>query len=312
MDMSNKTSSEQFLAHIDRLIEWKPLASLILAISTRVRADVPLPAVKMLLLARWYGMSETSLIDAFQDRISFRRFLGLPLNDFRDDVRLAEAFRRNVAQAPIETQALIHSIEMQLLSMGFTIKTGIWAEAVVEQMVPSAAPANIDISSATLFHPGEIAKLRGQGESVVARGGEKVAGYLAPMTGPATLQPPAECESELVHGVIEWPWGATTELKERLNIGRELGFCAFASELQSYPYVSRKHAELVACVDGIWVRDLHSHNGTFVNDQEVPRGQAFLADSDARLRCGPNLVILLKIKHCNPASISRTPNLSRV
>ncbi len=312
MDMSNKTSSEQFLAHIDRLIEWKPLASLILAISTRVRADVPLPAVKMLLLARWYGMSETSLIDAFQDRISFRRFLGLPLNDFRDDVRLAEAFRRNVAQAPIETQALIHSIEMQLLWMGFTIKTGIWAEAVVEQMVPSAAPANIDIVSATVFHPGEIAKLREQGGSVVARGGEKVAGYLAPMTGPATLQPPAVCESELAHGVIEWPWGATTELKERLNIGRELGFCAFASELQSYPYVSRKHAELVACADGIWARDLHSHNGTFVNDQEVPRGQAFLADSDARLRCGPNLVILLKLKYCNPASISRTPNLSRV
>jgi len=312
MDMSNKTSSEQFLAHIDRLIEWKPLASLILAISTRVRADVPLPAVKMLLLARWYGMSETSLIDAFQDRISFRRFLGLPLNDFRDDVRLAEAFRRNVAQAPIETQALIHSIEMQLLSMGFTIKTGIWAEAVVEQMVPSAAPANIDIISTTVFHPGEIAKLREQGGSVVARGGEKVAGYLAPMTGPATLQPPAECESGLVHGVIEWPWGATTELKERLNIGRDFGFCPFARELQSYPYVSRKHAELVACVDGIWVRDLHSHNGTFVNDQEVPRGQAFLADSDARLRCGPNLVILLKLKYCNPASVSRTPNLSRV
>jgi len=227
-------------------------------------------------------------------------------------VRLAEAFRRNVAQAPIETQALIHSIEMQLLSMGFTIKTGIWAEAVVEQIVPSAAPANIDIVSATVFHPGEIAKLREHGGSVVARGGEKVAGYLAPMTGPATLQPPAECESELVHGVIEWPWGATTELKERLNIGRELGFCAFASELQSYPYVSRKHAELVACADGIWARDLHSHNGTFVNDQEVPRGQAFLADSDARLRCGPNLVILLKLKYCNPASISRTPNLSRV
>nr|AEQ20552.1 forkhead associated domain protein [uncultured bacterium CSLC3] len=310
--MSNKTSSEQFLAHIDRLIEWKPLASLMHAISTRVRADVPLPAVKMLLLARWYGMSETSLIDAFQDRSSFRRFLGLPLNDFRDDVRLAEAFRRNVAQAPIETQALIHSIEMQLLSMGFTIKTGIWAEAVVEQMVLSAAPANIDISSATVFHPGEIAKLREQVGSVVARGGEKVAGYLAPMTGPATLQPPAECESGLVHGVIEWPWGATTEVKERLNIGRDFGFCPFARELQSYPYVSRKHAELVACADGIWARDLHSHNGTFVNDQEVPRGQAFLADSDASLRCGPNLVILLKLKYCNPASISRTPNLSRV
>ena len=312
MDMSNKTSSEQFLAHIDRLIEWKPLASLMHAISARVRADVPLPAVKMLLLARWYGMSETSLIDAFQDRISFRRFLGLPLNDFRDDVRLAEAFRRNVAQAPIETQALIHSIEMQLLSMGFTIKTGIWAEAVVEQMVPSAAPANVGLISTTVFHPGEIAKLREQGGSVVARGGEKVAGYLAPMTGPATLQPPAECESGLVHGVIEWPWGGTTELKERLNIGRDFGFCPFARELQSYPYVSRKHAELVACADGIWARDLHSHNGTFVNDQEVPRGQAFLADSDASLRCGPNLVILLKLKYCNPASVSRTPNLSRV
>ena len=307
MDMSNMTSSEQFLAQIDRLIEWKLVASLMHAISTRVRAHVPLPAVKMLLLSRWYGMSETTVIDAFQDRVSFRRFLGLPLNDFRDDVRIAEAFRNTVAQASMETQALIHAIEMQLLSMGLTIKTGMWAEAEVVQMLPGAASANLGISNTAMFQPGQIAKLQERGESVVARGGEKVAGNLPLMAGPASLQPPSEPELTPMQCLIEWPWGATTELKESLNIGREFGFCQFARELQAYLYVSRRHAELVACTDGIWVRDLRSHNGTFVNDQEVPKGQAFLVDSDAGVRCGPNFVILLKLKHCDPASILRTP-----
>ena len=41
----------------------------------------------MLLLARWYGLAETALLEACQDRLSFRKFLGLPLeDDGADDV----------------------------------------------------------------------------------------------------------------------------------------------------------------------------------------------------------------------------------
>lgn len=292
MDMSNHATSEHFLTQVDRLIDWAALAALMRAISVRVHADVPLAALKMLLLARWYGMSEPALLEACQDRMSFRRFLGLSLTDSRDDARHAEAFRRNVTHAPMEAQKLIHAIEAQLLAKGFTIKAGMWAEATVVPMSSDAVLKDTGVNETTFFHPGEMAKLRQQGEGAVAENPPH-------LSGAGESQPPPGHESVPMQGVVEWPWGATTVLTERLklNIGREFGFCPFAQELQSYRHMSRRHAELMVCGAGVWVRDLNSHNHTFVNDEEVPPGQAYLVDSDSRIRFGPNLVILLKLQH---------------
>jgi hypothetical protein len=298
MDMSSNATSEHFLAQIDRLIDWAPLAPLMHAISARVHADVPLAVLKMSLIARWYGMSEAALLEACHDRISFRRFLGLPATDSNEDARLAEAFRRNVTQASMEAQHLIFAIEAQLLAKGFTIKSGMWAEAaVVPMMSTEAAVQNTRVDETALFQPGEMVKLLDQDESLVARGGVKVSAGPLRNAVSGTLVPPAERDETPVLCTIEWPWNATTELKESLNIGRELGFCPFALEIQPYRHVSRRHAELRVCSEGVWVCDLRSRNRTFVNDDEVPKGQAYLVDADSRIRFGPNFIILLKLKH---------------
>jgi hypothetical protein len=298
MDMSSNATSEHFLAQIDRLIDWAPLAPLMHAISARVHADVPLAVLKMSLIARWYGMSEAALLEACHDRISFRRFLGLPATDSHEDARLAEAFRRNVTQASMEAQHLIFAIEAQLLAKGFTIKSGMWAEAAVVPMMSTEAVAqNTGVDETALFHPGEMVKLLEPDESLVARGGVKVSADPLRNTVSGTLVPPPERDEAPVLCTIEWPWNATTELKESLNIGRELGFCPFALEIQPYRHVSRRHAELRVCSEGVWVCDLRSRNRTFVNDDEVPKGQAYLVDADSRIRFGPNFIILLKLKH---------------
>jgi len=298
MDMSSNATSEHFLVQIERLIDWAPLAPLMHAISTRVHADVPLAALKMSLIARWYGMSEAALLEACHDRISFRRFLGLPATDSHDDVRLAEAFRRNITQASLEAQQLILAVEAQLLAKGFSIKSGAWAEAaVVPVMSSEAVPQNNGSDETALFQPGEMAKLLGQDESLVARGGVQVAKEPLQNTVSAVLEPPAQLDETPVQCTVEWPWNATTELKDSLNIGREIGFCPVADEIQPYRHVSRRHAELRICSEGVWVCDLRSRNRTFVNDDEVPTGQAYLADTDSRVRFGPNFVILLKLKH---------------
>ena len=94
--------------------------------------EVPPAAVKMLLLARWYGLSETALLEACQDRLSFRRFLDLPpQDDGAADARLAEIYRRQVTQAAVEAQNVIHAVETQLLASGFSIRPGLSAEAAV-------------------------------------------------------------------------------------------------------------------------------------------------------------------------------------
>ena len=48
--------------------------------------------------------------------------------------------------------------------------------------------------------------------------------------------------------------------------------------------------------EGVWVRDLHSRNGTFVDDERLPPGQGFLVDTDARIRFGPYCAVMFKLK----------------
>ena len=101
--------------------------------------------------------------------------------------------------------------------------------------------------------------------------------------------------SRQVRAQIQWPWGQQSDLVDILQVGRDYAFSPFARELTPYTHVSRRHAELLVHGDGVWIRDLGSRNGTFVNNEEVPRGQAFLIDSDAIVRFGPLLAVSLKI-----------------
>src|SRR5690606_5924343 len=97
--------------------------------------------------------------------------------------------------------------------------------------------------------------------------------------------------ADLIRAVIEWPWGQTTEVSSHLCIGRDYSFSPLAHELMPYTHVSRKHAEIMVYGDGVWVRDLGSRNGTYVNDEEVPKGQAYLIDGDSIVRFGPLLAV---------------------
>ena len=143
-----------------------------------------------------------------------------------------------------------------------------------------------------------MADLLKQGESAFVRGGAqgRIQHQPAAQAGARRAGAPPEQEAPPMQAVVEWPWGFTMDLTDRLKIGRDHHFCLFASELQPYLHVSRKHAELTPCPEGVWVRDLKSRNGTFVNDEELPKGQAYLVDSDATIRFGPHCVLQLKIK----------------
>jgi hypothetical protein len=317
MDMFGK-GSESFLSQVGRLIDWSRLDPLVRTISDRIHSEVPQAAVKMMLLARWYGLSEQALFEACRDRLSFRRVLELPPEDDGADAELAEIYRRQVTQAAVEAQNVIHAIEAQLLANGYSIRPGLAAEAAVVPVSsdsllndfgdngepaggePGASdPANFRrLLETSFFQPGEMADLLKQGESAFVRGGAKVATSTDPprRAAPAELEPLPEREAPPIQAVVEWPWGFTMDLTDRLKIGRDHRFCLFASELQPYLHVSRKHAELTPCPEGVWVRDLKSRNGTFVNDEELPKGQAYLVDSDATIRFGPHCVLQLKIR----------------
>ncbi|WP_229075943.1 FHA domain-containing protein [Actinoplanes sp. DH11] len=85
----------------------------------------------------------------------------------------------------------------------------------------------------------------------------------APGAGPAA--PGARFE-------LEFPFGPVPIDRGELRIGRSEDLGAIAASLSAYDRVSRKHA-IVWVEDGaLFVRDLGSTNGTFVNDRQVEDG----------------------------------------
>jgi len=158
------------------------------------------------------------------------------------------------------------------------------------------------VGPTVLFDPGELGRMV---EAVTAKAhaeGKDLAGPLEMRSSSTSMSEPAtrtarSLPDELprVRAVLEWPWGQRSELSEHLNIGRDYAFSPLARELTPYTHVSRKHAELLVYGEGVWVRDLGSRNGTYVNDEEVPKGQAFLIDADSVIRFGPALAVSLKI-----------------
>ncbi|MCC7486098.1 MAG: FHA domain-containing protein [Burkholderiales bacterium] len=312
MDLPGNAVNEHFLAQVERLIDWSRLAPLVQAARDKLDSDVPLAAVKMLLVARWYGLTEGALLEACEDRLSFRRFVGMAVQDEREGVRHAEAYRRLALQAPAEAQGVVHAVESQLLAAGYVVRPGVSAEAAVMPVAPQPGPAAAEPPAAprpepapdaipqmletAFFQPGELAELLMQGESAFVRGAARMAASPAFSARSEELTPPPTREIPPARVAVEWPWGLTTDLTERLRIGRDHHFCAFAGELQPYLHVSRRHAELTPCPEGVWVRDLKSRNGTYVNDEELPKGQAYLVDGDARVRFGPYCVLRLKLR----------------
>lgn len=165
--------------------------------------------------------------------------------------------------------------------------------------IASATESNTasKLSETAIFQPGELSARLDKGESALVRGiGKMAAAGVPPRSGPADLFTPAGPEAANVVAVIEWPSGATTEFSAQLNIGRDRGFCPFATEMTSERHVSRRHAVLEVCAEGIWVRDLDSRNGTFVNDEKVPSGRAVLVHRDAQIRFGPHSAVQLTLK----------------
>src|SRR3546814_10937753 len=72
------------LTEIAALLDWRPFEALLSEIHSSRRGEPsypPLAMFKVLLLQRWYDLSDPAMEAALFDRLSFRRFAGLALGD---------------------------------------------------------------------------------------------------------------------------------------------------------------------------------------------------------------------------------------
>lgn len=125
--IENRGYANTFLEKIDRLIDWKHIERDLLktykkTASADGRPAYPaLPMLKLLLLQRWYNLSDPGLEEAVKDRISFIRFSGFSLESTLPDYSTICRFRNALLELNVY-EKLFGEINRQLESKGILVK----------------------------------------------------------------------------------------------------------------------------------------------------------------------------------------------
>jgi transposase, IS5 family len=125
------------LDRIHNLVDWRPLQE---RMEASYRLDGPgrpgwpvLVMFKALLLQTWYNLSDPATEEALADRLSFRRFTGLALDEAVPDHSTLHRFRDRLE--PILNE-LFNMVIQQLQMQGLILKRGTLVDAT---LLPSAA-----------------------------------------------------------------------------------------------------------------------------------------------------------------------------
>jgi transposase, IS5 family len=126
------------LDEISRLLDWSALEEVLAVLPVAAKGEPsfpPLMMFKVLLLQRWYGLSDPAMEATLYDRLSFQRFAGLSLDDETPDHSTIWRFRERLTKDGL-IERLFAELSRQLDARGLLIKQGTLIDA---SMVTSAA-----------------------------------------------------------------------------------------------------------------------------------------------------------------------------
>jgi IS5 family transposase len=126
------------LGKIAALLDWSAIEKLLGGLHISRRGEPAYPPVmmfKVLLLQRWYGLSDPEMEAALGDRLSFLRFCGLSLEDETPDHSTIWRFRARLAKLGLADE-LFAVVGRQLDARGLLLKRGTLVDA---SLVTSAA-----------------------------------------------------------------------------------------------------------------------------------------------------------------------------
>jgi IS5 family transposase len=130
------------LERISALLDWVLLEGLlggVYASGTGRPSYPPLVLFKVLLLQGWYGLGDPAMEEALADRLSFRRFAGLGLDEAVPDHSTISRFRTLLAERGL-AEALFEEVTRQLDGQGVTIKGGTLIDATVIEAAAAEPP----------------------------------------------------------------------------------------------------------------------------------------------------------------------------
>ena len=172
--VARRKGQNQRLERIGGLLNWgriEQLLSAVYAAGEGRPAYRPLVMLRALLLAQWYSLSDPELEEALSDRLSFRRFVGLSLEEQVPDHSTLSRFRKQLAQCGLSAQVFAE-VNRQLERRGLMVKRGTLIDASLVEA--SVKPPRDEAST-----PGEGSELDPDADWTRRKGGGSHFGYKA-------------------------------------------------------------------------------------------------------------------------------------
>ena len=137
LDPRNRKAQNQFLNQVDKMIDWRPIRTLINKKYTKKHTDAAgaltydvIVLFKMMLLQTWYELSDCALEERINDSLSFSRFLGLPVEAVSPDHSTLSRFRTALTKLGLMDK-LLDALNKQLKKYHVSIKQGALVDASV-------------------------------------------------------------------------------------------------------------------------------------------------------------------------------------
>ncbi|HEY6048632.1 MAG TPA: IS5 family transposase [Sphingomicrobium sp.] len=127
----------EFLERVAALVDWRAIEEVLAPLrSGRMGAPAypSLVLVKALLLQQWHGLSDPGLEAALADRLSFRWFLGVPLDQRMPDHSTIWRFREQLAKSGL-AETVFAGVTDQIEAAGLVLKKGTLIDA---SLIPAA------------------------------------------------------------------------------------------------------------------------------------------------------------------------------
>jgi IS5 family transposase len=128
-----KGRSSVTLERLSALVEWSAIAAVVAPLrGSRYGAPgyPPLLMLKALLLQQWYGLSDPGLEDALCDRLSFRRFVGLALDEAGPDHTTISRFRTALVEEQL-SGPVFEAVTRQIDRQGLILRQGTMIDATL-------------------------------------------------------------------------------------------------------------------------------------------------------------------------------------
>jgi IS5 family transposase len=122
-----------FLEDITKTFEWSAFDVILRPLhssSDGAPAYPPLTMFRIILLQQWYGLSDPAAEETVRDRLSFRRFCGVPLDEETPDHSSIWRFRQRLAKLGLD-EKLLAEVNRQLDARGLIVKRGTLVDATI-------------------------------------------------------------------------------------------------------------------------------------------------------------------------------------